>query len=129
MGRFIVGVAVSVSAVADVSYLAEVAPQAFRGGMVSMNELAISIGMLASFLTGHVLREVHGKLTGQYFKLVQGTQQCRRANAFSAITAITMLPRYQALHRVLLQYVDRMHRLRWLARCATMRVGGFQFES
>lgn len=74
MGRFIVGMAVSVSAVADVSYLAEVAPQAFRGGMVSMNELAISIGMLASFVAGHVLREVHGKLTGQYSLLVQGRQ-------------------------------------------------------
>eukprot|EP00903_Cladosiphon_okamuranus_P016879 g15562.t2 len=60
VGRFIVGIAVSVSAVADVSYLAEVAPEAFRGGMVSCNELAISIGMLAAFQAGHALRNVHG---------------------------------------------------------------------
>lgn len=61
VGRFIVGVAVSVSAVADVSYLAEVAPKAFRGGMVSCNELAIALGMLAAFTAGHALRKMHGK--------------------------------------------------------------------
>lgn len=63
VGRFIVGMGVSVSAVADVSYLAEVAPKALRGSMVSCNELAISIGMLASFLAGRVLRDVHGELS------------------------------------------------------------------
>lgn len=61
VGRFIVGIAISVSAVADVSYLAEVAPEAFRGGMVSCNELAISFGMLAAFKAGHALRNMHGK--------------------------------------------------------------------
>lgn len=55
------GIAVAVSAVADVSYLAEVAPKGLRGAMVSTNELAISIGMLTAFLTGHLLRNVHGK--------------------------------------------------------------------
>lgn len=63
MGRFIVGIAVSVSAVADVSYLAEVAPEAFRGGMVSCNELAISFGMLAAFTAGYALRNIHGKFS------------------------------------------------------------------
>lgn len=53
--------AVAVSAVADVSYLAEVAPRGLRGAMVSTNELAISIGMLGAFLTGHLLRDMHGK--------------------------------------------------------------------
>lgn len=60
-GRFIVGVAVAVSAVADVSYLAEVAPPGLRGAMVSTNELAISVGMLGAFLAGHLLRNVDGK--------------------------------------------------------------------
>eukprot|EP00752_Nemacystus_decipiens_P003743 g3448.t1 len=60
VGRFIVGTAVAISAVADVSYLAEVAPEAFRGGMVSCNELAISVGMLASFMAGRALKNMHG---------------------------------------------------------------------
>ena len=55
----------AVSAVADVSYLSEVAPKSLRGAMVSTNELAIAIGMLLAFLAGHVLRGVTGK-TYQY---------------------------------------------------------------
>ncbi|CAM9624567.1 unnamed protein product [Ectocarpus sp. 8 AP-2014] len=60
VGRFIVGMSISVSAVADVSYLAEVAPRTLRGSMVSCNELAISIGMLAAFFAGEVFQDVHG---------------------------------------------------------------------
>lgn len=56
------GAAVAVSAVADVSYLAELAPRSMRGAMVSANELAISLGVLASFFVGHILRGVHGKM-------------------------------------------------------------------
>lgn len=55
------GAAVAVSAVADVSYLAELAPRSMRGAMVSTNELAISLGVLVSFLAGHFLRRVHGE--------------------------------------------------------------------
>lgn len=61
VGRFVVGAAVAVSAVADVSYLAEVAPRTLRGAMVSANELAISLGVLASFLMGHIFRGVDGE--------------------------------------------------------------------
>lgn len=45
---------------ADVSYLAEISPEAFRGAMVSCNELAISVGMLAAFVAGRSLRNVPG---------------------------------------------------------------------
>lgn len=61
VGRFVVGAAVAVSAVSDVSYLAEVAPRGVRGAMVSANEMAISLGVLASFLAGHLLRHERGK--------------------------------------------------------------------
>lgn len=61
MGRFIVGVGVAVSAVADVSYLAEVSPRNIRGAMVSANELAIASGMMVAFVVGHVLRHTVGK--------------------------------------------------------------------
>ena len=42
-GRFVVGIGVSVSAIADVAYLTEVAPTRYRGAVVSMNELMISV--------------------------------------------------------------------------------------
>lgn len=66
VGRFIVGASISVSAVADVSYLAEVAPRTLRGSMVSCNELAISIGILAAFFAGHVFQDVHGEFCVDY---------------------------------------------------------------
>lgn len=66
MGRFVLGISVAVSAVADVSYLAEVAPKGLRGAMVSTNELAISVGMLGAFLMGHLLRDVHGEFGDRF---------------------------------------------------------------
>lgn len=61
LGRFVVGAAVAISAVADVSYLAEVAPRSIRGAMVSANELAISLGVMGAFLAGHLLQHVDGE--------------------------------------------------------------------
>lgn len=118
VGRFIVGVAVSVSAVADVSYLAEVAPKAFRGGMVSMNELAISIGMLTSFLTGYILREMHGK----QLNILYGSASIMPRPSLSRkrVCICCLLGLYLALH-ILCCDVYRMQRLRWLTRCVTAR--------
>jgi len=53
-GRFVVGIAVAVSGVADVSYLHEVAPLEWRGAIVSVNEACISLGFLLAYLAGYV---------------------------------------------------------------------------
>jgi MFS family permease len=54
MGRFIVGVGVAVSGVADVSYLHECAPLEWRGSIVSVNEACISLGFLLAYVAGYV---------------------------------------------------------------------------
>ena len=46
IGRFVVGIGVSVSAIADVAYLNEMAPQEWRGTIVSVNEMMIAGGFL-----------------------------------------------------------------------------------
>jgi MFS transporter, SP family, solute carrier family 2 (facilitated glucose transporter), member 12 len=46
IGRFAVGIGVSVSAIADVAYLNEMAPQKWRGIIVSVNEMMIAGGFL-----------------------------------------------------------------------------------
>jgi MFS family permease len=56
-GRFVVGFGVSVSGIADVAYLHEMAPLAWRGSLVSVNEGCISLGFLLAFVTGFVWRE------------------------------------------------------------------------
>ena len=55
VGRFIVGIGVAISAIADVSYLTEVSPDRHRGAMVGANELMITIGLLGAYIFGFVL--------------------------------------------------------------------------
>jgi MFS family permease len=54
IGRFVVGVGVAVSGVADVSYLHECAPIEWRGSIVSVNEACISLGFLLAYIAGYV---------------------------------------------------------------------------
>jgi MFS family permease len=55
LGRVIVGFAISVSGIADVTYLHEIAPIEWRGSIVSVNECCISLGFLGAYLVGYVL--------------------------------------------------------------------------
>ena len=54
-GRIIVGFAVAVSGIADVSYLHEISPNRWRGAVVSVNEACISLGFLLAFAIGVLL--------------------------------------------------------------------------
>jgi len=55
LGRIVLGTAVSVSGIADVSYLTEIAPSSHRGALVSCNEACISLGFLVAYIAGYVL--------------------------------------------------------------------------
>lgn len=58
-GRIIVGFAVAVSGIADVAYLHEISPTQYRGGIVSVNEACISLGMLLSYLAGYGISQLN----------------------------------------------------------------------
>ena len=53
LGRFVVGFAVALSAIADVSYLYEISPSNWRGSFVSVNEACISFGFLVAYIVGY----------------------------------------------------------------------------
>ena len=57
MGRFVIGIGVAVSGVADVSYLHECSPIEWRGSIVSVNEACISLGFLLAYIAGYVLAD------------------------------------------------------------------------
>jgi MFS family permease len=57
LGRFVVGIGVAVSGVADVSYLHECAPAEWRGSIVSVNEACISLGFLLAYVAGFVFND------------------------------------------------------------------------
>ena len=58
VGRIVVGVAVSLSAIADVSYLTEIAPDHHRGALVSCHEASIGLGFLISYLSSYAIAAV-----------------------------------------------------------------------
>ena len=47
IGRFTLGFAVSLSAIAECIYIAEISTPSRRGGLVSLNELGITVGKQA----------------------------------------------------------------------------------
>ncbi|MBI3212162.1 MAG: sugar porter family MFS transporter, partial [Simkania negevensis] len=50
--RFVVGFAIGVSSAMAPIYIAEISPRFMRGSLVSINQLAITIGILSSYLIG-----------------------------------------------------------------------------
>ncbi len=61
IARFVLGIAIGMAAVAAPLYIAECAPLKSRGAMVSTYQLAITVGILASYLTGVVIDDEAAK--------------------------------------------------------------------
>src|SRR6478672_4543692 len=57
LARLVLGLAIGVAAVTAPLYIAEAAPLAIRGALVSTYQLAITFGILASYLTGLAITE------------------------------------------------------------------------
>ena len=53
--RLVGGVAVGIASILSPMYIAEVSPAAYRGRLVSLNQLAIVIGILVAFFTNYLL--------------------------------------------------------------------------
>lgn len=60
VGRFIVGIASALSAIADLPYLTEVAAPVFRGRLTSAYEMLVVMGILFSFIMNLMLVEIDG---------------------------------------------------------------------
>ncbi len=57
LARFVLGIAIGMAAVAAPLYIAECAPLESRGAMVSTYQLAITVGILASYLAGVAIHD------------------------------------------------------------------------
>ena len=60
IGRIIVGIGVGANSVAGPVYIAEVAPPKYRGALVSLYQLAITIGIFVSYLVDTALVQIDG---------------------------------------------------------------------
>ncbi len=54
-GRLVVGVGIGGASMLTPLYLAEIAPASRRGALVSFNQFAVTLGILASYLVGYAL--------------------------------------------------------------------------
>lgn len=59
IGRFIVGIAIGLASYAAPLYISEIAPPQYRGALVSLNQLAISIGIMLSYIVDYMLATQH----------------------------------------------------------------------
>ena len=57
LGRLLVGVGIGVASMLTPLYLAETAPAKNRGALVSLSQLAITIGILVSYLVGYLFAQ------------------------------------------------------------------------
>jgi sugar porter (SP) family MFS transporter len=57
LGRLLVGVGIGVASMLTPLYLAETAPAKSRGALVSLSQLAITIGILVSYLIGYLFAQ------------------------------------------------------------------------
>ena len=53
--RFVVGLAIGFASVVSPLYVSEISPSAIRGGLVSLYQFAITVGILAAFIIDYVL--------------------------------------------------------------------------
>lgn len=59
-GRFMIGIAIGIGSYTAPLYIAEIAPPHLRGGLVSLNQLAITIGILCSYLINFIFTSFAG---------------------------------------------------------------------
>jgi SP family galactose:H+ symporter-like MFS transporter len=59
-GRIIVGLAIGIASMTAPLYISEVAPANARGSLVSLNQLAITIGIVVSYLVDYALAPTQG---------------------------------------------------------------------
>ena len=60
VGRFVLGVGVGLASMIVPLYIAEIAPADRRGGLVSLNQLMITIGILLSYIVGVIFAPIEG---------------------------------------------------------------------
>jgi SP family galactose:H+ symporter-like MFS transporter len=59
-GRIVVGLAIGIASMTAPLYISEVAPANVRGSLVSLNQLAITIGIVVSYLVDYSLAPIQG---------------------------------------------------------------------
>jgi SP family galactose:H+ symporter-like MFS transporter len=59
-GRIVVGIGIGIASMTAPLYISEVSPSGTRGSLVSLNQLAVTIGIVVSYLVDYALAPING---------------------------------------------------------------------
>jgi SP family galactose:H+ symporter-like MFS transporter len=105
-GRVIVGIGIGFASMLTPLYLAEVAPAENRGALVSLNQLAITCGILVSYLVGYVFAQ------GGQWRWMLGLGALPGAILAGGMLVLPETPRWLAGHGRLEDAEAVLHQLR-----------------
>lgn len=98
--RLVGGLAVGAASILCPAYISEVAPPALRGRLASLQQLAIVLGLFASFLSNYLIAKAAGGASGEFWFGFQAWQWMFWAEAAPALVFLGSLllipesPRY-----------------------------------
>jgi SP family galactose:H+ symporter-like MFS transporter len=97
--RFFLGIAVGMASFTAPLYLSEISPQAVRGGMISMYQLMITIGIVLAFASDTWLASYAtiGGVTGGHWRVMLGVIAIPAAIMFLGVLFLPESPRWLCL--------------------------------
>ena len=99
IARFFLGIAVGMASFTAPLYLSEISPQAVRGGMISMYQLMITIGIVLAFASDTWLASyaVIGGVKGGHWRMMLGVIAIPAAIMFLGVLFLPESPRWLCL--------------------------------
>ena len=105
-GRLVVGIAIGVTSATAPLYIAELSPLSIRGALVSLNQLAITIGILLAYVAGLAFSKTHDWRTMFLIAAVPAAIQ------FIFMCFFPESPRWLVLHKKKKQALEILERYR-----------------
>lgn len=99
VARFFLGIAVGMASFTAPLYLSEISPEAVRGGMISMYQLMITIGIVLAFVSDTYLASYAtiGGVTGGHWRMMLGVISIPAALMFVGVLFLPESPRWLCL--------------------------------
>ena len=107
VSRFIVGFAIGIASFTAPLYISEISPKEFRGALVSLNQLAVTIGILAAYLVDmHFARSPHS------WRWMFGCGVIPAAVLFLGMLMLPYSPRWLVLHNRIHEATETLKKIR-----------------